>query len=71
MKMAILQRGSVALVVYHLWPLITYWSPSRTIELSMLVASLDATFGSVIAKQERISPASSGFSQRSCCSGVP
>jgi hypothetical protein len=23
MKIAILQRGSVALVVYHLWPLIT------------------------------------------------
>jgi hypothetical protein len=35
------------------------------IELSMLVASLDATAGLVIAKHERISPASSGFSQRS------
>ena len=62
MKMAILQRGSVALVVYHLRPLMTYSSPSRTIELSMLVASLDATLGSVIAKHERISPASSGLS---------
>jgi hypothetical protein len=37
----------------------------------MLVASLEATLGSVIAKQLRISPASSGFSQRSWCSGVP
>jgi hypothetical protein len=35
------------------------------IELSMLVASLDATAGLVIAKHERISRASSGFSQRS------
>ena len=71
MKIAILQRGSVALVVYHLRPLITYSSPSRSMRDSMLVASLEATAGSVIAKQERISPASSGFSQRSLCSGVP
>ncbi len=71
MKIAILQRGSVAFVVYHLWPLITYWSPSRTIDALMFVASLDATSGSVIAKHERISPASSGSSQRFLCSGVP
>ena len=31
----------------------------------MLVASLEATAGSVMAKQDRISPASSGLSQRS------
>ena len=37
----------------------------------MFVASEEATSGSVIAKHERISPASSGFSQRSFCSGVP
>ncbi len=37
----------------------------------MLVASELATSGSVIAKPERISPSSSGRSQRSCCSGVP
>ncbi len=71
MKMMISQRGSVALVVYHFRPLMTYSSPSRTIELSMLVASLDATAGSVIANDERMSPASSGDSHRSCCSGVP
>ena len=70
MKIAIRQRGSVALVVYHLCPLITYASPSRTIDDSMLVASLEATPGSVIAKHDRISPASRGFNQRSWCSGV-
>ena len=37
----------------------------------MLVASDDATSGSVIAYAERISPASSGSSQRCFCSGVP
>ena len=37
----------------------------------MFVASLEATSGSVIPKHERISPSSSGCSQRSCCSGVP
>ena len=71
MKMMILQRGSVAPVVYHLRPLITYSSPSRTIELSTLVASEEATSGSVIAKEERISPASSGFNHCSFCAGVP
>ena len=37
----------------------------------MLVASLEATSGSVIEKDERISPASSGSSHCCCCSGVP
>jgi hypothetical protein len=37
----------------------------------MLVASLDATAGSVMAKPERISPASSGASQRAFCSSEP
>ena len=36
----------------------------------MLVASELATSGSVMAKQERISPSSSGSSQRARCSGV-
>ena len=36
----------------------------------MLVASEVATSGSVIAKPERISPSSSGRSQRSFCAGV-
>ena len=38
---------------------------------SMFVASLDATLGSVIANALRISPAKSGFNQRSLCSGEP
>jgi hypothetical protein len=37
----------------------------------MLSASDDATHGSVIAKQERISPLRSGCSHCSCCSAVP
>src|SRR5258707_14613119 len=37
----------------------------------MFVASDEATAGSVIAKHDRISPASSGVSQRSFCSGGP
>ncbi len=67
----ILQCGCIAPLVHHLRPLITYSSPSRTMRVSMLVASDDATAGSVIAKAERISPASSGSSQRCWCSGVP
>ena len=37
----------------------------------MLVASEEATSGSVMAKADRISPASSGRSHWSCCSAVP
>ena len=36
----------------------------------MLVASDDATSGSVIEKHERIVPSSIGFNQRSRCAGV-
>ncbi len=71
MKIAILQRGSAAPVVHHFRPLMTYSSPSLAMEEEMLVASLDATSGSVIAKHDLISPSSSGWSQRSFCSGVP
>ena len=71
MKMAILQRGSPAPDDHHLRPLITYSLPSRTMLDSMLVASEEATAGSVMAKHERISPASKGFNHRSLCSGVP
>ena len=65
------QFGCSAPVVHHLRPLSTYSSPSRSIRIAMLVASELATSGSVIAKPERISPSSSGRSQRSCCSAVP
>ena len=66
-----LQRGLPAPDVNHLRPLITYSSPSRAIEVRMLVASDDATSGSVIANADRISPSSSGLSHRSCCAGEP
>ena len=51
-----LQRGSAAPEIHHLRPLMTYSSPSRTMRVSMFVASQEATAGSVIAKAERISP---------------
>ena len=44
-------------------PLRTYSSPSRSMRSPMLVASDDATWGSVIENAERISPSSSGASQ--------
>ena len=71
MKMNTLQRGSPAPEVHHLRPFSTYASPSRLIEAWILVASDEATAGSVIAKPERISPASSGSSHCFFCSGVP
>ena len=37
----------------------------------MLVASEDATSGSVMAKHDRMRPCSSGTSHRRCCSSVP
>ncbi len=63
--------GFSAPVIHHLRPLITYSSPSRSMRVAMLVASEEATSGSVIANEERIWPSSSGRSQRFCCSGVP
>ena len=39
--------------------------------VAMLVASEEATSGSVMQNADRISPSSSGLSQRSCCSAVP
>src|SRR5690554_2624038 len=56
---------------HHFLPLITYSSPSRRISQAILVASEEATSGSVIEKQDRISPASKGFSHCSCCSSLP
>ena len=45
MTIATLQRASIAPVLHHLRPLTTYSSPSRTIVVAMLVASLLATLG--------------------------
>jgi hypothetical protein len=53
---AIRQRGSVALVVNHLWPLTIQESPSRRIELSMFVASLEATAGADPAGEQGAQP---------------
>ncbi len=71
MTIMISQRGSMIPEVHHLRPLITYSSPSRRISAWMLVASDEATAGSVIAKAERILPSSSGSSHRFFCSAVP
>ncbi|MNQ16376.1 hypothetical protein D3C85_293740 [compost metagenome] len=65
------QRGSAAPEIHHLWPLMTYSSPWRSMRVAMLVASLEATSGSVIAKAERIWPSSSGLSQRALISSEP
>jgi hypothetical protein len=71
MKIDTVQRSRPAPEVHHFRPLMTYSSPSRTIEDWMFVASELATSGSVIEKHERISPASSGTSHSCCCDSVP
>ncbi len=55
----------------HLCPSITQSSPSRRAVVRRVVGSEPGTSGSVIEKNERISPATSGRSQRSFCSPVP
>ena len=69
--MTIATSAPMAPVQNHLWPSITHSSPSRTALVSSVVGSDPATSGSVIAKQLRIEPSSSGASQRSLCSSVP
>ena len=49
----------------------THSSPSSSARDIRPVGSEPAVSGSVIEKQERISPSSSGWSQRSFCSSVP
>ena len=68
---AIATAAPTAPEVNHLWPLITHSSPSSTARVCRVRGSDPATSGSVIEKQERISPSSSGRSQRSFCSSVP
>src|SRR5204862_499087 len=55
----------------HLCALITHASPVRSARARRPRGSDPETSGSVIAKNERISPATSGRSQRAFCSGVP
>ena len=57
-------RGLIAPDDHHLRPLMTYSSPSRVIRVAMLVASEEATSGSVMQNAERICPSSNGLSQR-------
>src|SRR6266481_5321056 len=54
-KIAILHRGSPAPEDHHFRPWITYVSPSRRIVAPILVASEEATSGSVMEKHDRIS----------------
>ena len=55
----------------HLWPSMTHSSPSRTARVRRVVGSEPGTSGSVMEKNERTSPATSGFRKRSFCSSVP
>ena len=72
-NIAIAHLGSHAPLVHHFRPFTTYCVPFVlfVMELSMFVASEDATAGSVIAKHDRISPIKSGNNHLSCCSFVP
>src|ERR1700730_17901762 len=51
----ILQRGSSAPEVHHLRPLMMYSSSSRRMRVLILVASDEATSGSVIAQRPSVS----------------
>ena len=64
---------SVKLFVFSLVSLclLLEYEGSLFSHLRMLVASLEATAGSVMAKAERISPLRRGSSHRFFCSGVP
>src|SRR5262249_60483710 len=56
MKMMSLHRGGFPPDVHHFRPLMMELSPSRLIELSMFVASEEATAGSTMASQEQNVP---------------
>ena len=69
--MMIAQLAPSAPVMNHLRPFSRYSSPSRTAVVFSIDGSAPAPgAGSVIAKIERVAPAQSGRSQRSCCAGV-
>src|SRR5712692_777375 len=71
MNMATLQSGCPIPEAHHFLPLRTISPPSTTAVARMLVASEEATSGSVMQKVDRIRPFSKGSSQRCCCSGEP
>src|SRR4051794_39298833 len=57
--------------LHHFRPLMTTSLPSMKAVARMLVASEEATSGSVMQKAERMVPSSRGMSQRSFCSFEP
>ena len=65
--MTMRKSATEAFELNHLWPLITYSSPSSTARVASSVGSAPAP-GSVIEKQLRSSPRSSGCIHRSFCS---
>ncbi len=71
MNTRILQSGWPTPVDHHLRPLMTTSSPSTMAVASMLVASEEATAGSVIVNAERIRPSRSGSSHSRRCSSLP
>jgi hypothetical protein len=71
MKMSTRQFGWPMPLENHFRPLRTIWSSLTIAVAAMLVASDEATSGSVMQNAERISPRSNGSSHRSCCAGLP
>ena len=71
MKMASRASGWPRPVAHHLRPLITNSLPSSAIVACMLVASEEATSGSVMQNTERILPASSGVSHSAFWVSLP
>ena len=71
MKMSRRQWGWPVPELHHFLPFRTTCSPSMRAVACMLVASEEATSGSVMQNAERISPARSGFSQRCFCAAEP
>ena len=71
MKMPTAQSGCPTPVDHHLRPSRTTSSPSIRAVAAIVVASDDATSGSVMRNALRILPASSGSNQVSFCSCEP
>ncbi len=68
---AIATSAPTAPEVNHLCPLMTHSPSTSSARACRPVGSDPETSGSVMEKQERMSPSSSGRSHCSCCSGVP
>src|SRR5260370_29365382 len=60
----------LALVMNHLWPLMTQALPSQTAEVLICVGSDPDTSGSVMAMHDRTSSATNGSRYVRFCSGV-